>query len=397
MSDQPSIVIRAALAGNLFDKSKNPNIPFGEDQLIASTVECVKAGASELHIHLRDQETGDPVFSPARYQHLKAGIHAALQKAFPEQPEMWEPVISFTTTQKGIEEDPFFVDSGSPNPTTHPTEFAELRGRTIVARPDLAPITDPSNKVLDKDLGEVPYHAAYTQAKALVEMAKHYDVTPECEIQHPYFVDLIERLLHDGTLPEHPRVQTLFGHTEMPIEQMDQFIDTINERLRPRTLILGARFRKESEGRPALIVPETLSHELDLATQKRADGKQKVTGIRVGLEDNFGIVGKEPAETTNATMVKTVAQMAKEKGIKVLNPAEARRFTGLAIDPETPARQPRPRGGNVRLFAKKRSPEEGGGVRIGDSLSGEPAYMRAARHEPRAAITRDDSSEWTKG
>ena len=325
----PSIVIRAALAGNLFDKSKNPNIPFGEDEVIASAVECVKAGASELHIHLRDKTTGDPVFAPARYNRLREGITKKLQAEFPHESKMWQPVISFTTTQKGLEKDPFFIDSGNPDPITHPSEFAELRGRTILARPDFAPITDPSNKVLDRDLGEVPYHAAYTQAKALIDMAKHHEVTPECEIQHPYFVNLIEALLHDGTLLDHPRIQTLFGHTDMPPEKMVEHIDDINTRLQPRSLILGVRFARGTEGRPALIIPEMLNEGLDLALQHRPDGKQKITGIRVGLEDNFGIAGKEPAETTNADMVKMVVELAHEKGLKVLNPAEARKFTGM--------------------------------------------------------------------
>jgi len=337
MAKQPTIAIRAALAGNQYDKTFNPNMPFGEDALVHDAVACVKAGASELHIHLRDAETGRPVFQAKRYEKLKERIFKELRKAFPGEPDMWRPVISYTTTQVGISDDFVYQRFGEPKPDEDPANFARLRGRMVFAKPDFVPITDPSVKVLDKNVDKAPYARAIKQARSLIEFAVDHDVKPECEIQHPYFTDLVEDLLHKGALTSAPSIQTLFGNPRnMPIENMEATVDDINTRLNPKNLIIGVRFPATSDHsllapdeRRGIIKPAELDKALDLTKAQRADGKQKITGIRVGLEDNFSIEGKDPSEVTNASMVEMVAKMAKDKDIHIMTPAEARRFHGI--------------------------------------------------------------------
>ena len=49
-------IISAALTGNWGDKSKNPAIPMTPEEMAESAYECYKAGASVVHIHMRDEE-----------------------------------------------------------------------------------------------------------------------------------------------------------------------------------------------------------------------------------------------------------------------------------------------------------------------------------------------------
>jgi 3-keto-5-aminohexanoate cleavage enzyme len=49
------LIITCALCGVGTTKEQNPNVPITPDEIAADAVECVKAGASVLHIHVRDK------------------------------------------------------------------------------------------------------------------------------------------------------------------------------------------------------------------------------------------------------------------------------------------------------------------------------------------------------
>lgn len=54
------VIITAALAGAATMKHQNPNVPYTRDEFVAEAVKCYEAGASIVHIHARDPETGIP-------------------------------------------------------------------------------------------------------------------------------------------------------------------------------------------------------------------------------------------------------------------------------------------------------------------------------------------------
>ncbi len=49
------LIITCALCGVGTTKEQNPNVPITPDEIAADAVECVKAGASVLHVHVRDK------------------------------------------------------------------------------------------------------------------------------------------------------------------------------------------------------------------------------------------------------------------------------------------------------------------------------------------------------
>jgi len=56
------IIIKAAVTGALFSKTENPNHPCTPEEIKAAIAESIEAGASSVHIHLRDKSglpTGD--------------------------------------------------------------------------------------------------------------------------------------------------------------------------------------------------------------------------------------------------------------------------------------------------------------------------------------------------
>jgi 3-keto-5-aminohexanoate cleavage enzyme len=63
MSLQDKCIITAALAGAATMKTQNPGVPYTVDEFIEEAYRCYNAGASIVHIHARDPETGLPTSS----------------------------------------------------------------------------------------------------------------------------------------------------------------------------------------------------------------------------------------------------------------------------------------------------------------------------------------------
>ncbi|MBN1289103.1 MAG: 3-keto-5-aminohexanoate cleavage protein [Actinobacteria bacterium] len=59
-ASQEKLIITAALTGAYTTKDQNPNVPYTKDEFVAEAVKCYENGASILHIHARDPETGRP-------------------------------------------------------------------------------------------------------------------------------------------------------------------------------------------------------------------------------------------------------------------------------------------------------------------------------------------------
>ncbi len=60
---QPLII--EAATNELMDKSANPHVPYGPAEVAADAAACVAAGASMLHFHARDAETGEQLWTSA--------------------------------------------------------------------------------------------------------------------------------------------------------------------------------------------------------------------------------------------------------------------------------------------------------------------------------------------
>src|SRR5690242_1250425 len=66
-------IITVAITGSLPRKSDNPAVPISVDEQIEATHECYEAGATLVHLHVRnDNET--PTSDPARFDRVVSGI-----------------------------------------------------------------------------------------------------------------------------------------------------------------------------------------------------------------------------------------------------------------------------------------------------------------------------------
>ncbi len=67
-------IFTAALAGAATFKSQNENVPYTPGEFVREAVECYEAGASIVHIHARDSETGFPTIDVEIWEDILEGI-----------------------------------------------------------------------------------------------------------------------------------------------------------------------------------------------------------------------------------------------------------------------------------------------------------------------------------
>lgn len=70
------IIINCAITGGDHVPSQSPHIPITPEELIKEGVAAAEAGASVVHIHVRDPEDGRPVSDPDLFHEIAAGIAA---------------------------------------------------------------------------------------------------------------------------------------------------------------------------------------------------------------------------------------------------------------------------------------------------------------------------------
>ena len=75
MSDK--VIITVAPTGSLSTKENNPNIPYTPEEVAAETKRSYDAGASVVHLHARDPDTGKPTAELEVFKQYLAAVRAA--------------------------------------------------------------------------------------------------------------------------------------------------------------------------------------------------------------------------------------------------------------------------------------------------------------------------------
>ncbi|MCB1390359.1 MAG: 3-keto-5-aminohexanoate cleavage protein, partial [Rhodobacteraceae bacterium] len=61
------VIITCAVTGSIHTPSMSPHLPVTPDQITEAAVGAAEAGASVIHLHARDPETGRPVQTPEAF------------------------------------------------------------------------------------------------------------------------------------------------------------------------------------------------------------------------------------------------------------------------------------------------------------------------------------------
>jgi uncharacterized protein (DUF849 family) len=272
---QPCI-IAVAITGSVPRKRDNPAVPITVAEQVESTQAAFEAGASLVHIHVRnDDET--PSSDPERFGRVQEGVRRHC-------PGM---IVQFSTGGRGRDQ--------------------AARGNALELRPDMASLSTGS-----VNFPTIVYENAPALVVDLATRMRRHAVRPEIEVFDLSHLHGARRLVEAGLMDERPHVQFVLGvKNAMPAEE--HLLDILLGELRrvlPRATWTGAGI-----GRFQSVV-------MDWVLARGADG------VRTGLEDNIRI-SKDRLASGNAELVRMAAEALGRHGRTVATPTQAREMLGL--------------------------------------------------------------------
>ncbi len=268
-------IICVAITGSVPTKADNPAVPITIEEQIESTQEAFEAGASIVHVHVRDDE-GKPSSDPERFARLKE----ELEKHCPGM------IIQFSTGGR----------SGS----------GTARGGMLPLKPDMASLTVGSNNFPTRVYENPPDLVDWLAA----EMLKH-DIKPEIEAFDLSHIFQAAKLAQDGRLQAPLYVQFVMGvRNAMPVDRevFDFYVATL-KRLAPDALWCGA----------GIGAGQILLNDWCIGAGGHA---------RTGLEDNVRL-DRTNLAPSNAALVRRTADICEKHERPVATWQQARKMLGL--------------------------------------------------------------------
>lgn len=268
-------IITVAITGSQPSKAQNPAVPIHPAEQVESTHEAYEAGASLVHIHVRD-ERGKSSSDIERFREVQAGIrkHCA------------DMIIQFSTGGRG--------------------RLAEERGASINLRPDMASLATGS-----VNFATIIYENPPQLVDDLARSMLANDVKPEVEIFDAAMLYNAKTLVEKGIMKPPAHVQFVLGiPNALPVRE--KLLDFLIEELADQ--LPGATWTAAGIGRFQL--------EVNHWALKRGGH------ARTGLEDNI-YFDKGRLAASNAELVKRVADLCGKHDRRPATPSEARALLGL--------------------------------------------------------------------
>ena|SRR5215831_13585390 len=270
------ITIAVAITGSVPRKKDNPTLPVLPTEQIESTHAAYEAGASLVHIHVRNDD-GSPSSDPDRFAAVQAGV----RKHCPGM------IVQFSTGGRGRD------------PAT--------RGLSLVHRPDMASLSTGST-----NFPTIVYENPATLALDLATQMKKFEISPEIEIFDLSHIHGARRLINAGLMSPRPHVQFVMGvENAMPADE--HLLDILLGET--RRIIPDATWTAAGIGRHQ-------SQVMEWALQRGAHA------VRTGMEDNIRI-SKDRLASGNAELVNIAVGLMQKHGCRPATPAEARTALGL--------------------------------------------------------------------
>lgn len=268
-------IITCAITGSLPKKADNPALPITPAEQIESTQQAFEAGATLVHLHVRNDD-GSPTSSPERFAQVQEGI----RKHCPGI------IVQFSTGGR----------SGA----------GHERGAHLTLEPDMGSLATGSvnfpTRVYDNAPDLVDWLASEMKARA---------IKPEVEAFDLSMIFQAAAMEADGRIVGPLHVQFVMGiKNAMPVDRrvFEFYVETL-KRLSPQATFTGAGI-----GRDALTVARW---SLELGGH-----------VRTGMEDNVRL-DKNTLAPSNAALVAQLADLMAEYGRRPATVAEARALLNL--------------------------------------------------------------------
>ena len=270
------VVIAVAITGSVPRKKDNPAIPVTVSEQIESTHEAFDAGATLVHLHVRNPDESSSS-EPALFGQVLEGV----RKHCPGM------IVQFSTGGRGRDQ--------------------SARGNPLSLKPDMASLATGS-----VNFPTMVYENAPSLVLELATRMKENAVVPELEIFDLSHIYGIRRLVDSGLLSDSPHVQFVMGiKNALPVEE--HLLDILLAEL--KRVVPKATWTAAGIGRYQTDV-------IDWVLKRHGDA------VRTGLEDNIRISQDRLAES-NAELVKIAVERCVQHDARAATAAEARVILGL--------------------------------------------------------------------
>ncbi len=270
-------IITVAITGAVPRKEDNPAVPVTPPEQIESTHEAYEAGASLVHIHVRNEDQS-PGSDPEKFAEIQEGV----MKHCPGM------IIQFSTGGRGRE--------------------LSQRGAMLGLRPDMASLATGSVN-FPTSIYENPPSFVDELASTMLQ----YDIKPEIEIFDVAMLYNAASLVKRDLLATPAHVQFVLGiPNALPARRslLEFLISELND------VLPGATWTAAGIARHQYTVNEWC---LELGGH-----------CRTGLEDNIKY-DRDRLASSNAELVTKIVDIAGEFGRRPATPKEARQLLGLRM------------------------------------------------------------------
>jgi len=270
------MIITVGITGSRITRKQTPHIPILPEEIARSGIEAWRAGASVLHVHVRDPETGLGTQNVSLFREVVDRVRAET-----------DAILCLTT-------------SGVPGRNFPIAE----RLQPLFLQPEMASFDAGSI-----NMGENVFLNPQEFLDALAKEALAKGIKPELEVFDVGMVYTCLRYFERGLLKPPLHFQFVLG-TPNGISATAKSLVYLTE-----IIPSGSSWSVIGTG----------AGQLSMAMMGMVMGGH----VRVGLEDNI-YYSKGVLAHDNAQLVDRVVRIAKEFGREIANPSEARKILGLA-------------------------------------------------------------------
>jgi uncharacterized protein (DUF849 family) len=281
-----AVMLTCAVTGAGATTKKHPGVPVTPAQIAAACIEAAQAGASAVHIHVRDPATGQGGRDPAHYREVVARIRDSGV----------DIVLNLTCGMGGM----LILDDENPSVMAAGTDLAPAAERMVH-------VTELLPEICTLDCGSMNFGRdvvinRVVDLERMARIAQKLGVKPELEVFDFGQIGIARHLIDSGLIDGTPLFQLclgIAGGTPATPEAMLALRDAL-----PAGAQWGAFGISKSE--------------FPMVAQAALLGGN----VRVGLEDNLYL---EPGRlATNGELVEKATRILALLGISVMTPAEIR-------------------------------------------------------------------------
>ena len=297
------IIISCAITAGVHTPTMTSALPITPDQIAEQSVEAAEAGASILHLHARDPETGKPTPDPAIFMQFLPRIRQA-----------WDGVVNITT-------------GGGAGMTLEQRLAAPLRAQPELCSLNMGSMNFALHPLADKyDTWKFDWEKPFLQAtedmifrntfRDIGSILKQLGEGCGTRFEHEcYDIGHLYNLAYfvDAGLVKPPfLVQSVFGI----LGGIGADIENVGFMKQTADQLFGDDY--------VWSVLAAGRHQMPFITQAAMLGGN----VRVGLEDSLSI-GRGKLATSNAEQVIKIRKILEELGHTIATPAQARKALDL--------------------------------------------------------------------